>query len=153
MVRPTLRISCEGRTTWPSLTMTAGLHGPTMVLPSASNRPSSAASACSTATLTLHSTMLSPAKRELRQIVRPIHAGATTHTTQEGVARRARSGGKAGMAAAPLTSEQPSTATRPREDERPNVLSCRRSPGSAVFLLAREGRFIVRAEGTSDVRL
>jgi hypothetical protein len=33
------------------------------------------------------------------------------------------------------------------------IAACRRSPGSAVFLLAREGRFIVRAEGTSDVRL
>jgi hypothetical protein len=29
---------------------------------------------------------------------------------------------------------------------------CRRSPGSAVFLLAREGRFIIRAEGASGVR-
>ena len=30
---------------------------------------------------------------------------------------------------------------------------CRRSPGSAVFLLAREGRFIIRAEGAWGVRL
>jgi hypothetical protein len=30
---------------------------------------------------------------------------------------------------------------------------CRRSPGSAVFLLARERRFIIRAEGASGVKL
>jgi hypothetical protein len=42
-VRPTLAISCEGRTTLPWFTVT----GPTMVLPLGSNRPSSAASACS----------------------------------------------------------------------------------------------------------
>jgi putative transposase len=33
------------------------------------------------------------------------------------------------------------------------VWICRRSPGSAGFLLAREGRFIIRAEGASGVRL
>ena len=40
----TRRISCEGRTTLPSSAVT----GPTMMLRPASNRPSSAASACST---------------------------------------------------------------------------------------------------------
>ena len=30
---------------------------------------------------------------------------------------------------------------------------CKRSPGSAVFLLARERRFIIRAEGASGVKL
>jgi hypothetical protein len=44
-VRRTLAISCEGRTTLPWFTMTL----PTMMLPLASNRPSSAASRCSAA--------------------------------------------------------------------------------------------------------
>jgi hypothetical protein len=45
MVRPTLVISCEGRTDLAPFTMTL----PTMMLPYASNRPSSAASRCSMA--------------------------------------------------------------------------------------------------------
>jgi hypothetical protein len=44
-VRRTLAISCEGRTTLPWLTITV----PTIALQIASNRPSSAASRCSTA--------------------------------------------------------------------------------------------------------
>ncbi len=33
------------------------------------------------------------------------------------------------------------------------AVGCRRSPGSVVFLLAGEGRVIIRAEGASVVRL
>jgi hypothetical protein len=53
----------------------------------ASTRPSSAASACSTASL-IDPVLSSPAVSALRQIVRPIHAGSITHATMEGVARR-----------------------------------------------------------------
>jgi hypothetical protein len=47
MVRPTLRISCEGRDLLPWFTMTTEPRNrPTIVLRPASNRPSSASSAC-----------------------------------------------------------------------------------------------------------
>jgi hypothetical protein len=83
-VRRTLRISCEGRTTLPWSAVT----GPTMVLRPASNRPSSAASACSTPPCASPRRRCRPFLR-LGQIVRPIHSRALANATREGVARRA----------------------------------------------------------------
>ena len=88
-VRRTLRISCEGRTTLPWFAVT----GPTMMPRLASNRPSSAASACSAASLSLP-TAPAPASPALRQIVRLIHSMAHAYATREGVARRDPQAGK-----------------------------------------------------------
>jgi len=38
-----------------------------------------------------------------------------------------------------------------QHDATANVAACSRSPGTAVFLLARERRFIIRAEGAWGV--
>ena len=66
----------------------SAVSGPTMVLRPASNRPSSAASACSTPPCASPRRCCRPLLR-LGQIVRPIHSKALANATREGVARRA----------------------------------------------------------------